>query len=226
MAGVIGSLLRDTTCDLILGEGYVVPPAEGFRPALPVEGYTDNSYAQQLAEQYPHLSDKRLHRLVDEVQADWPSAAHAWEHDPEDRDLEWFQIQPGKQLAPGMWPAPTENGRMPRLRAMQKWDHNVTHSNPPFHPICLSTRSTNPAFNLTPTATEGWYWWTHPEHTDKPYLAAHEPGAWATFDLDVNVGVIKLYALHSKTYGLGMIECTVDGGKGVTIDGWWNNEWL
>jgi len=67
--------------------------------------------------------------------------------------------------------------------------------------------------------------WSHPDHPQKVYLKAHEPGSKLTFDIETRLGTIKLYSLRSKTFGLGSIDCWVDDRKEdkVRADGWWDN---
>ncbi|RXK39296.1 hypothetical protein M231_03375 [Tremella mesenterica] len=129
-------------------------------------------------------------------------------------------------LMPGMWTMPYEYGQLPRMRVQDGWNPNLDHFVPPFKPICLSTRSSDPRFNLTPTYTDGWEHWVHPDYRDKPYIMATEPGSRVSFELETNVGVIKMYSLRSRTFGLGTIVCWVDDDvdKGVTVTGWWDND--
>jgi hypothetical protein len=124
-----------------------------------------------------------------------------------------------------MWMNPLEYGQIPRLRLLQGWDEDLSHFAPPFHPMCMSTRSKDPAFNLTPSATDGWEHWVHPDYKDKPYLLAKTPGAMVTFQLETVVGIVKMYSLKSKTFGLGTVECWADDDKSqsVKIEGYWDN---
>ena len=46
-----------------------------------------------------------------------------------------------------------------------------------------------------------------------------------TVPIDTRLGVIKMYSLRSKTFGLGSVWCWVDEEreKGVRADGYWEN---
>ena len=154
-----------------------------------------------------------------ETQANWPIEAQAWREEP-------AEGQAIGELMPGMWTAPFEYGIIPRMRVLEGWNPDVKHTVPPMRPTCLSTHSTTPAYNMTPSSNEGWEFWVHEEHQDKPYLLSRTPGARVQFELDTSLGVIKLYSLRSKTFGLGNVECWVDHDKGrsVRIPGWWDSD--
>jgi hypothetical protein len=147
---------------------------------------------------------------VDE--ATWPEQSRLWHSDSD--------------LMPGMWTMPNEYGLLPRMRLLEGWNPDVNHVAPPFHPTCLSTRSNDPRFNLTPTANYDWEDWTHQDYPDKPYLVARRPGAQVSFELETNVGWIKMYSLRSRDFGLGSVKCWADEAldRAVRVDGWWDNE--
>jgi hypothetical protein len=67
--------------------------------------------------------------------------------------------------------------------------------------------------------------WVHPEHLDKPYLIATEIGGRVTFTLETHLGVVKMYSLRSKTFGLGTVECWADQerDRSVKVEGYWEN---
>jgi hypothetical protein len=202
--------------------GYVVHPR--IDAMLPISDLPEDSYDTQLHSMFEG-SDRNINKEVSRLQSTWPSAMHQWEHEPSEDDLKNFDIREGKQMAPGMWASPLEYGRLPRLRAMEPWNTDVRHIAPPFRPHCLSTRAQDAKFNLTPVATSGWYWWVLDFIPDKPYLVAHEPGSTVTFELEVNVGIIKMYSLRSQSYGLGKVDCWIDDNikDKVTVDGYWDN---
>ena len=147
-----------------------------------------------------------------------PSQAEPWRDNPKDGEEFGLTIT-------GMWMGPSEYDQLPRLKVLEGWDPNLQHVTPPFHPICLSTRSENPAFNLTPSVSHGWEHWTHPDYLDKPYLLARQPGSSVTFQLDTSVGIVKMYSLRSRTFGLGSIECWADEDRlrAKRIDGYWDD---
>lgn len=145
-------------------------------------------------------------------QSTWPTQSRLWYREQE--------------LMPGMWTMPSEYGILPRMRILEGWNPNLEHAVPPFHPTCLSTRSTDPRFNLTPTANYDWDAWTHEDYPDKPYLIARKPGAQVSFELETNVGWIKMYSLRSRSFGLGTVKCWVDDAldRAVKVEGWWDND--
>lgn len=153
------------------------------------------------------------------LQTDWPESSRYWRTEAKEKDS-----QVG-QLMPGMWSMPFEYGMMPRLRVLQGWNPDLGYAVPHFHPTCLSTRSTEARFNLTPSNSHGWEHWVHPDYPDKPYLISRTPGARISFEMDTQLGWIKMYSLRSKTFGLGTVQCWVDEevDRAVKIAGWWEN---
>jgi hypothetical protein len=95
---------------------------------------------------------------------------------------------------------------------------------PTIKTTCLSTRSKK--HPLKAVRQEGWTDWAW---KDKAYVIAKEPGARATFAINVGpLGVIKISYLMSKTFGLGSIKCWVDDNEAAArrIDGWWDQDGL
>lgn len=72
---------------------------------------------------------------------------------------------------------------------------------------------------------DGWNHWVHPDYPDKPYMVARNPGATIKFEMETQVGWIKMYSLKSKSFGLGTVKCWVDEDmdQSVKIEGWWDN---
>ena len=153
------------------------------------------------------------------VQAQWPTEAKSWRQTP-------VENQTLGRLMPGMFNTPLEQGVLPRLPVLEGWNPNLEHGAPPWRPTCLSTRTTDPQYNLTPVENNGWRHWVHPEYLDKPYLVTEEPGARVSFDLVTIVGTIKIYSLKSRTFGLGTAECWVndDRDRAVKAVGWWDKD--
>ncbi|KAG8691911.1 CRISPR-associated endonuclease/helicase Cas3 [Ceratobasidium sp. 423] len=119
-------------------------------------------------------------------------------------------------------PGPSEMGEMPRLRMFRKYVRNERE--PSLRTTCLSTRSKK--HPLKPIRQEGWSDWAWKE---KSYVIAKEPGARATFAIEVGpIGVIKISYLKSKTFGLGNVKCWVGDNEaaGRIIEGWWNEDGL
>lgn len=79
---------------------------------------------------------------------------------------------------------------------------------------------------MTPVATDGWGYWVHPDFLDKPYLLGNRSGATISFELSTSVGVIKMYALRSRTFGLGNVLCWVGEDRHLAVKavGWWDND--
>lgn len=209
---------------MITAGDYFVPPHNDIEPPLPIQDLPDNSYNTQLESLFEG-DPGEIYAEVAKLQAGWPSETRQWEHEPSESDLQNFDIKEGRQATPGLWTASSELGMLPRLRAMEEWNDKVAHTNPIFRPHCLSTRAQEAKFNLTPIANHGWYWWVHQEHLDKPYLVASKPGSVVTFELEVNVGIIKMYSLRSMSYGFGMVDCWIDNDveHKVTVDGFRDN---
>lgn len=214
---LVAAFIQDVACDMLSDPNFSVPskPARHsihsplMAPHAIPDPETPDADQSSASEQ-----DARLRPL----QASWAERSRSWRLDPSDRN-------PAGQLMPGVFNSPYEFGILPRQKVLDGWNPSLDNVVPPFHPVCLSTRTTDPAYNLTPTSTEGWTHWVHPDFTDKPYLVAREPGSWAKFELETGLGVVKVYALKSKTFGLGNIECWVDNerDRSVEVEGWWDN---
>ncbi|CEL58276.1 hypothetical protein RSOLAG1IB_03022 [Rhizoctonia solani AG-1 IB] len=119
-------------------------------------------------------------------------------------------------------PGPEELNEMPRLGMFRKYVRNEREVS--IKTTCLSTRSKK--HPLKPIRQEGWVEWAWKE---KSYVIAKEPGARATFAIDVGtIGVIKISYLKSKTFGLGNVKCWVDNNESSArvIEGWWNEDGL
>jgi hypothetical protein len=196
---MVASLIRDVACQM--------SPVE--TNARPVEGSDD------VTKETVKAFDANLAAQ----QKDWPAASRYWRLNPS-KESE----QPG-QLMPGVWSMPFEYGMMPRMRVLDGWNPDVNNVVPHFHPTCLSTRAHEARFNLTPSESYNWDHWIHPDYPDKPYLISRTPGAVVSFEMDTEVGWIKMYSLKSKTFGLGTVKCWVDDDldRAVKIAGWWDN---
>ncbi|WWD15584.1 hypothetical protein CI109_100006 [Kwoniella shandongensis] len=211
---LIASFVKDVACEMLSEQDFAVPPPDTTDDVSPLL----STIAQTTSDQNQTPEDAQLQdeRLA-EQQISWPEHSRSWRDNPrEDQHV--------GELMPGMWSTPLEYGLMPRMRILNGWNPDPNFIVPPFHPTCLSTRAKEPQFNLTPSANVGWEHWVHPEHLDKPYMVARTPGATISFEMETNVGVVKMYSLKSKTFGLGTIECWVDGEKdrSVKIVGWWD----
>ena len=218
---LVASFIRDTACAMVNEPAFVVPAQEqGNAPENGVPAYMEQAIAIASEESTANEADLAAleDALVLSYEEDWPRQARAWRQGPE-------KEQTIGDLVPGMWMNPLEYGQVPRLRLLQGWDPDLQHATLPFHPMCMSTRSKDPAYNLTPSATDGWEHWVHPDYQDKPYLIAKTPGATVSFQLETVLGVVKMYSLKSKTFGLGTIECWADEDRSqsVKIEGYWDN---
>lgn len=196
---LVASLVRDVACQMPSAETTAQPvEATGKVTKENVEAFDAEMAAQQ---------------------EKWPEASRYWRMKPEKES-----DQPG-QLMPGVWSMPFEYGMMPRMRVLDGWNPDINNVVPHFHPTCLSTRTKEPRFNLTPSDSYDWEHWVHPDYPDKPYLIARTPGAVVSFEMETEVGWIKMYSLRSKTFGLGTVKCWVDDDmdRAVKIVGWWDN---
>ncbi|WRT69354.1 uncharacterized protein IL334_006338 [Kwoniella shivajii] len=209
---LVASLIQDAACTMLSENDFFVPHPSTEASGLSILG--DVGDEKTLSSDQARIQDQHLA----EIQSSWAEQSRSWRERPSEGD------QVGK-LMPGMWVTPAEYGMLPRMRVLDGWNPDTSSIVPPFQPTCLSTRAKQAQFNLTPSYNEGWEYWIHPEHTDKPYLVAKEPGATVSFELDTNVGVVKMYALKSKTFGLGDIECWADDEKhkSTKVTGWWDN---
>ncbi|KLT40834.1 hypothetical protein CC85DRAFT_141454 [Cutaneotrichosporon oleaginosum] len=77
---------------------------------------------------------------------------------------------------------------------------------------------------LTPVHSDGWerWTWTGDNGKTKTYLRATQPGATVTFDLGAVTSRVEIFYLRSKAFGLGSLECTLNGEHAKTIHGWWD----
>ena len=215
---LIASLIRDAACEMVADPNFNVPAEELFL-ALDSQYHNLPQYiSSALAAERPDMSVQDLAVAQDasiaSFEEGWPAQTHAW-RDPNDLSI-----------MPGMWMGPSEHGKVPRLRVLEGWNPNLDHATPPFHPMCYSTRSKDPQFNLTPDATKGWEHWVHPDFADKPYFISRTPGSTFSFHFDTSLGIVKLYSLRSKTFGLGTIECWADAerDRAVKVQGYWEND--
>lgn len=219
---LVAAFLQDVACDMLADPAFSVP-AKHSQPTIKSEWMPPHSVADIQGDagvDVEQLKSQMTEELAElsRLQASWPEKARSWPADPNDK-------HPAGYILPGTFNSPYELGILPRQTVLDGWNPSLDHSVPPFHPICLSTRTTDPAYNLTPIATEGWSHWVHEKFQDKPYLVARKPGSWAKFELETGLGIIKVYALKSKTFGLGNVRCWVgeDEDQSVEVEGWWDN---
>lgn len=236
-------MLRDTACSMVSDPNYFPAPAN-HRPEGIREEEPDESFDHKVKALYGEDAELALRQL----EADWPEDTRSWIHQPQPwhwkRDGEGEQDgeakpegeetkeetpqppMPPPEIMPGWWQRPVEYGMLPRINGMEGWNADLNHRVPPFHPTCKSTHAEEPKFNLTPSWSENWEYWVHPEHEDKPYYVSKTPGAQVKFEIDTSVGVIKVYSLFSHDLHLGKCKCWVDDNKedGKVIDGRWGND--
>ncbi|KAK8870123.1 hypothetical protein IAR55_000693 [Kwoniella newhampshirensis] len=212
---LVASFVKDVACQMLSEEDFSVPAPEVDEEISLLSAIT-NIYAIDEGQTVEDAQAQDEHLV--RQQTSWPDQTKSWRKGA-------TAEQPIGELMPGLWTTPVEYGMMPRMRILNGWNPDPNFIVPPFHPICLSTRAREPRFNLTPSANDGWDYWIHPEHLDKPYLVGRVPGATVTFELETNVGLVKMYSLKSKTFGLGTIECWVDEerDRSAKVIGWWDN---
>lgn len=92
----------------------------------------------------------------------------------------------------------------------------------PMAPQCQTVDSES--HPLTPDSSEGWERWTWrgDNGKEKTYLRATQPGAKLKFDLGAVTNRVEIYYLRSKTFGLGNLQCTLNGARQATMEGWWD----
>jgi len=218
LANLIASLVRDVTCEMLSETDFYENKSDSLgTPILDYEFFAEANRALNEASSPLEIAAAQDAQIMEE-QAMWPEQSRAWRQNPSEGE------EVGT-LMPGVWTTPLEYGLLPRMRVLNGWNPDPNNIVPPFHPICLSTRSKDLRFNLTPSTSEGWGPWVHPDYLDKPYLVARSPGATVSFEMETTVGVVKMYSLRSMTFGLGTVECWADGEKAraVKVVGWWDN---
>lgn len=192
---LLASLVKDVACQMPVDEARKIPEGEIVL-----------------------TNDSEIDEFLLSGQAAWPKQSRYWRLPPP-------KDEAVGQLMPGMFSMPDEYGMMPRMRVLDGWNPDINHIVPPFHPTCLSTRAKDSRFNLTASYSYEWDHWVHPDYPDKPYMVARNPGATIKFEMETQVGWIKMYSLKSKSFGLGTVKCWVDDDidQSVKIEGWWDN---
>jgi hypothetical protein len=219
---LVAAFVQDVACDMLADPEFVVL-SQVSRPGIhsdlmPPHASPEASDAEDVERSQVFAEAAEQDTQLQHLQSAWPERSRSWRLDPSDAN-------PAGRLMPGIFNNPHEFGILPRQKVLDGWNPSLSNVVPPYHPICLSTRTTDSAYNLTPIATEGWAHWVHPDFTDKPYLVARKPGSWAKFELETSLGVVKIYSLKSKTFGLGNIQCWIgdDRQQSVEVEGWWDN---
>ncbi|WOO81154.1 uncharacterized protein LOC62_03G004686 [Vanrija pseudolonga] len=226
VALIIGSLLRDTSCELARDPNYVVQ-ASSDKHEL-VENLPHKLFHQQLEAAYGDdmATQEQALKIMEQGWAGEQRSFIATPRRPkkENEDDE-DPPEPEPVFFPGMWNRPPEYGVAPRQYVLDGWNDNVETRVPPWHPHCYSTRAVEPKFNLTMTDAKGFEWWVHNDFKDKPYIRGTKPGDSVTFEIETIVGTIKMYVLMSKTFGFGILQCQVSGKDDkVEIDTYWDKD--
>lgn len=223
---LIASLLRDTTCNMISDPHFTLPPSASPEPAV-LEMPSGSSYDEEVEQLYsPHVQ-----AALKVVESGWAEEERTWNAKYEPKEGQEDTPHKKYYRQPGMWGRPVEHGMVPRIEFMAGWNPDPNYRVGRAQPTCYSTKATDPKFNLTPVEADGWEWWQHPDHNDKPYIMAKKPGARVTFEIETHRGTIKLYYLRSERMSLGKIRCWLDddekqGKEGVLINGYWKRDWL
>jgi hypothetical protein len=115
MAGLISSLFRDVTCDMVNNPKpnrlYTSDPA----PVL--ESLPGRNYDAETRDVLGSDAVDEIHRL----QAGWPTEMQSFLHVPRRKNDE--DKDPDPMLYPGVWMNPAEFGMLPRLRSLEGWDY-------------------------------------------------------------------------------------------------------
>ena len=209
---LIASFIRDVTCAMLVDEAL---QRSELLDDSRLDAVSASIALEASSSEQTDLQDAQL--AIE--QALWPQQSRSWRQAVAGDEVVGI-------LMPGMWTTPLEYGLLPRIPVLGGWNPDPTISVSPLRPVCLSTRSKDPKFNLTPSANTGWEAWVHPDYLDKPYLVARVPGATVSFEMETNFGVVKMYSLRSKTFGLGTVECWADEERtrAVQVVGWWDND--
>ncbi len=227
-SNIIASLLRDTTCALVANPAFRLPAAEPPIKAV-LEKTAHATYDDQVDTLYEDVPS-----TLEALESGWAEEEKTW-FEPYKRPKDVKEGEEGEHKAefrrPGMWQRRVEHGLVPRMEFLAGWNPDPNYRRPTSRPTCFSTKATDAKFNLTPTFADGFEWWRHPDHNDKPYIIARKPGARVEFEIPVHAGTIKMYYLKSERMSLGKIRCWVDDGEkegkeGVLLNGWWKRDWL
>ncbi|BEJ13252.1 hypothetical protein CspHIS471_0304260 [Cutaneotrichosporon sp. HIS471] len=227
-SNIIASMLRDTTCGLVNNPSFRLPPANP--PNAVIEKTAQAAYDAQADELYGDDVEGALATL----EADWSTEEKTWmePYQPPKDDTKGEEGEHKKTYRrPGMWQRRVEHGLVPRMEFLAGWNPDPNYRRATSRPTCYSTKATEARFNLTPSYADGWEFWLHPDHNDKPYVIAREPGARVTFEIPVHAGTIKMYYLRSERMSLGKIRCWIDddeaaGKEGILLNGWWKRDWI
>lgn len=211
LGNLLSSLIKDVACNMLAEPTFAIMPPDTDGESLNFGHMSDLVPITINSDSSDESAE--LDRILDEQQRYWPTLTRTT------RDSIGA-------LRPGLYNTPVELGLLPRKRALDGWNPDMTDVAPPFKPQCFSTRSKKPEYLLQPAWTEGWEHWVHPDYPEKPYWIAKEPGARIGFQMTTSAGTIKLYSLHSRSFGLGKVECWVDEARdrAVVEDGWWNRD--
>ncbi|GHJ85051.1 hypothetical protein NliqN6_1453 [Naganishia liquefaciens] len=216
MANVLASLVQDVACE------YVGSPEATDGAAD--DGERDTAMLELLQDVF-ELQDDAATLPVSEMK-DVSTLSRYWQHEAEQARPwgPWHRPKEDDEPARvqhGVWSEQRELGQVPRLRFLQHWSEHT--ENLPLEPQCFSTRSQE--HPLTPVESNGWRTWYHPDRPEKTYLFSNTTGSAFKFDIETRLGIIKMYSLRSKTFGLGSVWCWVDGKReqGVRADGYWDN---
>lgn len=227
---IVASLLRDTTCRVLENPGFRLPTSKP--PKAVIEKKADATYDAQLDALYSDVP-----AALKVLESGWAKEEKTWEEP-------WQPPRPkeGEEVSaplehkesyrrPGMWMRPPEYGLVPRMEFLAGWNPDPNYRRAISRPTCYSTKAQEDKYQLKPIFSDGWEWWQHPDHNDKPYYISREPGARVTFEIPVHAGTIKIYYLKSERMSLGKARCWVnddekEGKEGVLLNGWWNRDWL
>ncbi|BEI80570.1 hypothetical protein CcaverHIS002_0110990 [Cutaneotrichosporon cavernicola] len=126
-------------------------------------------------------------------------------------EMDRIEAAAGHSRIDELYPLPT----LPRQGLNERFEIGKTL--PRFTPNCFTMNAVKN--KLVPSKNDGWREWFHPDVPSKKYMVADKPGASLTVKFRTALGRVELHYLISGTFGLGSVECNVDGGSKVRFDG-------
>ncbi|BEJ03916.1 hypothetical protein CcaverHIS641_0110910 [Cutaneotrichosporon cavernicola] len=122
-------------------------------------------------------------------------------------EMDRIEAAAGHSRIDELYPLPT----LPRQGLNERFEIGKTL--PRFTPNCFTMNAVKN--KLVPSKNDGWREWFHPDVPSKKYMVADKPGASLTVKFRTALGRVELHYLISGTFGLGSVECNVDGGSKV-----------
>ncbi|KLT44089.1 CAP64-like protein, partial [Cutaneotrichosporon oleaginosum] len=126
-------------------------------------------------------------------------------------EMDRIERAAGHSRVDELYPLP----RLPRQGFNQRFEAGKTM--PKLKPNCFTMNAEKN--KLVPSKSDGWREWFHPDVPSKKYMIADKPGASISVKFRTSLGRVELHYLTSGTFGLGSVDCSVDGGQKRRFDG-------